>query len=97
MPTNPARKPKARGETINLRATHRQKSLIDRAAEALGRSRSDFMLDAACRQAEEALLDRRYFVLSDDDFKRFTKLLDKSPSSNPKLRSLLKTKPPWEK
>ena len=33
-----------RGKTINLRASHKQKALIDRAAEALGRSRSDFML-----------------------------------------------------
>ena len=97
MPANPARERPARGETINLRATHRQKDLIDRAAEALGRSRSDFMLDAACRQAEEVLLDRRYFVLSKDDFNRFMKLLDARPSSNPKLRRLLQTSAPWEK
>ena len=97
MSANPARERKTRGETINLRATHRQKALIDRAADALGRSRSDFMLDAACRQAEEVLLDRRYFELSEYDFKRFTKLLDKPPSSNPKLRRLLQTRAPWEK
>ena len=36
-----------RGETINLRATQKQKVLIDRAAEALGRSRSDFMLETS--------------------------------------------------
>ena len=39
-----------RGETINLRATRRQKTLIDQAAETLGRSRSDFMLETACRE-----------------------------------------------
>ena len=48
-----------RGETINLRASRKQKALIDRAADALGRSRSDFMLDTACREAEAVLLDRR--------------------------------------
>ena len=53
-----------RGETLNLRATRKQKALIDQAAEALGRSRSDFMLDIACREAESVLLDRRYFSLS---------------------------------
>ena len=86
-----------RGETINLRATRKQKRLIDRAAEALGRSRSDFMLDIACREAESVLLDRRYFVLSDDAFRKFTAMLDKPPKDNPKLRRLLETKAPWEK
>src|ERR1700687_1369715 len=84
-----------RGETINLRASHRQKALIDRAAEALGRSRSDFMLETACREAETVLLDRRYFSLSTDAFKHFTAMLDKPPASNPKLRRLLRTKAPW--
>jgi len=34
-----------RAENINLRASARQKALIDRAAEVQGRSRSDFNLD----------------------------------------------------
>ena len=85
----------ARIETINLRASRKQKVLIDRAAETLGRSRSDFMLETACREAETVLLDRRYFSLSADAFKRFTAMLDKPPSSNPKLQRLLQTKAPW--
>jgi uncharacterized protein (DUF1778 family) len=87
---------RARGETINLRATQKQKTLIDRAAEALGRSRSDFMLDSSCRAAETVLLDRRYFTLSDDAFRRFTAMLDKPPAINPKLQRLLQSKTPWE-
>jgi uncharacterized protein (DUF1778 family) len=71
------------------------KVLIDRAAEALGRSRSDFMLETACREAEAVLLDRRYFSLSADAFKRFTAMLDKPPASNLKLQRLLQTKAPW--
>jgi uncharacterized protein (DUF1778 family) len=86
-----------RGETINLRATQKQKALIDRAAEALGRSRSDFMLETSCREAETVLLDRRYFTLSEDGFRRFTAMLDKTPTSNPKLRRLLQTKAPWDR
>lgn len=87
----------ARGETINLRATRKQKALIDQAAEALGRSRSDFMLDIACREAENVLLDRRYFVLSEEAFRKFTALLDRPPKDNPRLRRLLETKSPWER
>jgi uncharacterized protein (DUF1778 family) len=85
-----------RDETINLRASQKQKLLIDRAAELLGRTRSDFMLETACREAETVLLDGRYFGLSPDAFRRFTAMLDKPPASNPKLRRLLQTKAPWE-
>jgi uncharacterized protein (DUF1778 family) len=86
-----------RGENINLRATQKQKALIDRAAEALGRSRSDFMLETACREAEAVLLDRRYFVLSEDDFRKFTAMLDRPPKDNARLRRLLQTKAPWDR
>ncbi|MBZ5624296.1 MAG: DUF1778 domain-containing protein [Acidobacteriia bacterium] len=97
MPETGARDIGARRETINLRASQKQKALIDRAAKALGRSRSDFMLEAACREAETVLLDRRYFVLSEEAFERFTAMLDKAPASNPKLRRLLQTKAPWDR
>jgi uncharacterized protein (DUF1778 family) len=86
-----------RGGNINLRVTAGQKSLIDRAAQALGRNRSDFMLETACREAETVLLDRRYFTLPEPEFKRFTAMLDQPPSANPRLVRLLKTKAPWEK
>jgi uncharacterized protein (DUF1778 family) len=97
MPTTAAKTGSPRDETINLRATQRQKALIDRAAEALGRNRSDFMLESACREAEAVLLDRRYFALPAEDFKRFAAMLDKPPASNPRLARLLKTKSPWDK
>jgi uncharacterized protein (DUF1778 family) len=86
-----------RGENINLRVSRRQKVLIDRAAQALGRNRSEFMLESACREAETVLLDRRYFALPEEEFRRFIAMLDKPPTSNPRLTRLLKTKAPWEK
>jgi len=95
MPGTDTHEAGRRGETINLRASRSQKELIDQAAEALGRSRSDFMLDTVCREAEAVLLDRRYFVLSEEAFQRFTAMLDKPPKDNPKLRRLLESKPPW--
>ena len=97
MPETHTDQSKGRGETINLRASRKQKALIDQAAEALGRSRSDFMLDTVCREAEAVLLDRRYFTLTGAAFKRFKAMLDKSPKDNPKLRRLLETKAPWER
>jgi len=97
MPSMQTRDRTPRGETINLRATPKQKELIDRAAGALGRSRSDFMLETACREAEAVLLDRRYFALSADEFTRFKAMLDRPPKDNPRLRRLLKSKAPWER
>jgi len=97
MPDTRTKDRTGRGETINLRASRNQKALIDRAAEVLGRSRSDFMLDTACREAESVLLDRRYFTLSDEAFKRFTSILDSQPKDNPRLRRLLQTKAPWDR
>jgi uncharacterized protein (DUF1778 family) len=97
MPETTTKDKTGRGEVINLRASRRQKLLIDRAAEALGRSRSDFMLNTACREAESVLLDRRYFALSEDAFKRFTRMLDRPPKDNPRLRRLLRTKAPWDR
>ncbi|HVY91314.1 MAG TPA: DUF1778 domain-containing protein [Bryobacteraceae bacterium] len=95
MPHVKIRAIRERGDTINIRATRTQKDLIDRAAEALGRSRSDFMLDTACREAETVLLDRRYFSLADEQFRKFAAMLDRPPKDNPGLRRLLQAKPVW--
>lgn len=82
--------------TINIRARQRQRDLIDQAAERLGRSRSDFMLEAACRAAQEVLLDQAFFTVDAGSFKKFQDLLaDPLPPSD-KLRRLLLTKAPWD-
>ncbi len=43
------------------------------------------------------LLDRRYFALATEEFKRFEAMLDHPPQDNLRLRRLLQTKPPWER
>lgn len=85
-----------RDVTINLRAKRSQRALIDRAAAALDKNRSDFMLEAACREAESVLLDRRYFALDEAAFRRFMDELDRPPAANARLRRALSTKAPWE-
>ena len=86
-----------RDVAINLRANRRQRALIDRAAEAVGKNRSDFMLEAACREADAVLLDRRLFLLDDKSYRRFIAALDKPPVDNPRLRRLLASKAPWDR
>jgi len=82
--------------TINIRAKARQRDLIDQAAERLGRSRSDFMLDASCKAAEDVLLDQTYFGLSAAGFAEFQGLLDAPPKVSDRLRRTLSAKAPWE-
>jgi uncharacterized protein (DUF1778 family) len=83
--------------SINIRAKARQRDLIDQAAERLGRSRSEFMLDAACRKAEDVLLDQAFFTVDAGTFEKFQALLDRPLPATDKLRRLLKTKAPWDK
>lgn len=83
--------------SINIRAKTRQRDLIDQAADRLGRSRSDFMLEAACSKAECVLLDQTFFSVDADTFAKFQELLDKPLPATDKLRRLLNTKAPWEK
>lgn len=83
--------------SINIRAKVKQRDLIDQAAERLGRSRSDFMLEAACREAEDVLLDQAFFTVDEGTFAKFQDLLENPLPPTDKLRRLLKTKAPWEK
>jgi len=87
----------SRNGTINIRVKPQQRAAIDRAARVLGKSRSEFILDTACREAETVLLDQRLFVLDDAAYRRFVDALNNPPASNPRLRKLLRTPAPWDK
>ena len=82
---------------VNLRARPEQRELIDRAAQLLGKNRSDFMLEAACDKARSVLLDQVFFNLDAEKFRRFTKLLDAPPTRNAGLERLMAVKAPWSK
>lgn len=86
----------SRNATINLRLQASARDLIDRAATALGKSRTDFMVEAARREAEVVLLDRCFFTLGEEAFAAFTSALDQPPTDNPQLRKLLLAAAPWE-
>lgn len=55
------------------------------------------MLDAACREAENVLLDQTYFAVDAGTFAKFQALLTTPLPPTDRLRRLLKTKAPWEK
>lgn len=92
----PSAKPTGRRDTLNLRIKPGDRGLIDRAAQLTGKTRTDFVLEAARRAAEDALLDRTLFVVGPEAFDAFLARLDEAPHPNDKLRRTLQTLPPWE-
>lgn len=89
------RRPSRTG-TINIRVQPAERALIDQAAATQGKSRSDFMLEASRRAAEEALLDRTFFHVDAATYDRFVELLDGPPKPNEKLRKLMQISAPWD-
>ena len=85
-----------RTSAINLRAFPAQRELIDRACAAIHKNLTDFILEAACREAEHVLCDRRYFVLDEDAFYAFEAAMDVSLTENKAVKRLLAYKAPWE-
>jgi len=85
-----------RTSAINLRAFPAQRELIDRACAAAHKNLTDFILEAACREAEHVLCDRRYFVLDEESFSAFEAALDVPLSDNKAVKRLLAGKAQWE-
>jgi uncharacterized protein (DUF1778 family) len=80
---------------VNLRVRDEIRALIDQAARVQGRSRSDFMIDAARRAAEDALLDQRLFRVDRGTFDTFLAALDGGPDAMGADR-LRATPLPWK-
>lgn len=88
--------PAGRRDTLNLRIKSDDRGLIDRAAALTGKTKTDFVIDAARRAAEDALLDRTLFLATPDAFDSFRARLDEPPRPNARLQRTMKTTPPWD-
>jgi uncharacterized protein (DUF1778 family) len=83
-------------DTLNLRIKPEERGLIDRAATITGKTRTDFVLEAARRAAEEALMDRTVLTVSPEAYATFLARLDEPPEPNDRLRRTMQHLPPWE-
>ena len=83
-------------EALNLRIKPEVRELIDRAAELAGKNRTDFVLDAARRAAEDTLLDRTVFTVSPKAYRQFLARLDAPPKPNKRLLKTMRTRAPWD-
>lgn len=88
---------RSKRETLNIRIKSGERDLIDRAAKARGKNRTDFILDAARLAAEEALLDQVIIKVSPEVYAEFVARLDLPPRANERLRTTLQTPAPWDK
>jgi uncharacterized protein (DUF1778 family) len=91
-----AQRDAAKREALNLRIKPDVRELIDRAAELAGKNRTDFVLDAARRAAEDTLLDRTVFTLRPKAYRQFLARLDAPPRPNKRLFKTMRTPAPWE-
>ena len=82
--------------TISLRVPRQRRELIDRAAKATGKTRTEFMIESARLQAIDVLLDQRLFTLDPTRFDAFMNALDNPPAPGPKLRALFGRVPAWK-
>jgi len=86
----------AKTAPINMRVEPSQHALLTKAAQVLHKDRSVFILDVACREAQNVLLDQRFFQLGEDAFAAFETALEVPVPNNAKLKSLLAKPSPWE-
>ena len=89
--------PSAKRDTLNLRIKPEDRSMIERAAQVRGKTRTDFVLDAARAAAEEALLDQAVITMAPAAYAAFLERLDAPPQPNERLRKTLRSKAPWDK
>ncbi len=88
--------PPPRSARLGLRATPAQETVLRRAAEVAHKSLTDFILDSACRAAEQTLLDQRLFMVSGSRYQALLDMLEQPEQPNESLRDLFSRKAPWD-
>ena len=85
-----------RSGRIGLRATPAQEHLLRCAAASSHKSLTEFILDSACRTAEQTLLEQRLFLVSPETGEQILQMLDAPAAETEGLCHLREIKSPWE-
>jgi len=80
-------------KVVNLRIDEVRRNLIDEAARIQGKSRTEFMVEAAYREAEKTILEQKIYVLDQADCEYLSR---GDHQSDPKLVKLFEGESPWE-
>lgn len=81
---------------ISMRLPEADVAMIDRAANLRGRSRTDFVRDAAVRAAEEVVMEQGLIRMSPEGFASFMEVLAAPTAPVPEMVELAKRPAPWE-
>jgi uncharacterized protein (DUF1778 family) len=81
---------------LSMRLPEADIAIIDRAATLRGRSRTDFVREAAVRAAEDVLMESAPIRMSPEGFDAFLKTLSEPASPVPEMVELLRRPAPWE-
>lgn len=81
---------------ISMRLPEADIAMIDRAAGMRGRSRTDFVREAAVRAAEEVVMESRPIRLSEEGFAEFMAILAAPALVAPEMAELAARPAPWE-
>ncbi|ANK75920.1 DUF1778 domain-containing protein [Ensifer adhaerens] len=81
---------------ISMRLPEADVAMIDRAASLRGRSRTDFVRDAAVRAAEEVVMEQSLIRMSPEGFDAFMEVLAAPAAPAPEMVELAKRPAPWE-
>ncbi|AOZ11214.1 DUF1778 domain-containing protein [Cupriavidus malaysiensis] len=95
QPTKDTRRAPRERFSIPIRADDR--SLIEQAAKATGKTPTAFVREAARAAAEEVLLEQTLIVGSPEAYAAFLARLERPPIPNERLRKTLRMPAPWEK
>ena len=76
-------------ERIDVRASSAVKQLLQEAARSCHKNVSEFLLDAGVIAANQALADRRHFVLNNEQWLAFEQALDRPVQTKSRLKKLL--------
>ncbi len=81
---------------LSMRLPEADIAIIDRAATLRGRSRTDFVRDAAVRAAEDVLMETMPVRMSAAGFRAFMAALSGPATAVPEMVELFRRKAPWE-
>lgn len=83
-------------QQINLRVTEFQSRLLDQAAQTQGKNRTEFILGAAIREAQQTLDVQRNLFIDEVTFAAFEEALEAPVRSTGELKALFASRAPWE-
>lgn len=81
---------------MSMRLPEADIAMIDRAAGLRGRSRTDFIREAAVRAAEDVLMESRLIRMSSEGFAEFMDALSTPGKAVDELVKVVERPAPWE-